>query len=52
MICEAFECYDIATETIVVPVGKFGTINLNLCSKCALTKFQTTDKVIGAGRTN
>ena len=41
-ICEAINCYEAATESIVVSAGKFGTINLNLCHKCAVTKFQTT----------
>lgn len=41
-ICEAVDCSETATETIIVPIGKFGTINLNLCHKCAVTKFQTT----------
>jgi len=42
IICEAFDCYQTATESIVVSVGKFGTINLNLCYKCAVAKFQAT----------
>lgn len=41
-ICEAVECYEAATEVIAVPVGKSGTIALNLCNKCAITKFQAT----------
>lgn len=39
-ICEAIECYEAATEAIVVFAGKFGTINLNVCQRCAVTKFQ------------
>jgi hypothetical protein len=38
--CEAVDCHDNATETIIVSAGKFGTIELNLCYKCAVTKFQ------------
>jgi hypothetical protein len=46
-MCDVVDCYQSATETIVVSAGKFGTINLDLCSKCAMTKFQKTAKVIG-----
>lgn len=41
-ICEAVNCYEAATGTIIVYAGKFGSINLNLCHKCAVTKFQST----------
>lgn len=39
--CEAIDCYENSTETIIVSAGKIGTINLNLCRRCAVTKFQT-----------
>ena len=42
--CNALNCYDAATEAIVVRVGKFGTISLSLCQRCAETKFQTRAK--------
>jgi hypothetical protein len=42
--CNALNCYDAATEAIVVRVGKFGTISLSLCQRCAETKFQTRVK--------
>jgi hypothetical protein len=29
-VCDACDCYEAATESIVVSAGKFGTINLNL----------------------
>lgn len=38
-ICEAVDCYQTATKAIVITVGKFGTITLNLCYKCSVTKF-------------
>lgn len=41
-ICEAVDCYETARETIIVPAGKFGTIDLKLCHKCAVTKFRAT----------
>jgi hypothetical protein len=40
-MCEAVDCYEAATETIIVSAGKFGTINLSLCRKCADSKFPT-----------
>jgi hypothetical protein len=40
-ICEAIDCFELATEIIVVPVGKFETLTLNLCYECAVSKFQT-----------
>lgn len=40
-ICEAVDCYKAATEAIAVSVGKFGTITLNLCHECMVTKFKT-----------
>ena len=45
-ICEAIDCYQSATESIVIYVGKFGAINLNLCHRCAVIKFQTTGKAV------
>jgi hypothetical protein len=33
-ICNAFGCYFIATETINVDGGNYGTITLSLCSSC------------------
>jgi hypothetical protein len=33
-ICNAFGCYSIATETINVDGGNYGTITLSLCSSC------------------
>jgi hypothetical protein len=33
-ICAASGCLDSATERIKVNAGKFGTITLNVCSKC------------------
>jgi len=33
-ICDAFGCSSIATETINVDGGNYGTITLNLCSSC------------------
>lgn len=33
-ICDAFGCSDEATEKLGVSAGTFGTITLNLCSKC------------------
>jgi len=42
--CEAADCYEAATETVIVSVGKLGTINLDLCHKCVVTKFRTTTK--------
>ena len=41
-VCEAVNCYEASTETIIVYAGNFGTINLNLCHKCAVTKFKIT----------
>ncbi len=38
-ICNAFECFNKATEKIEVKAGKFGIISLNLCSVC-IEKFQ------------
>jgi hypothetical protein len=38
-ICEAIDCYEAATESIFVSVGKFGTLTLNLCHGCAINKF-------------
>jgi hypothetical protein len=40
-ICEAVDCYEAATEAIVVSAGKFGTICLSLCYKCMVTRFRT-----------
>jgi hypothetical protein len=37
--CNAFECFNKATEKIEVKAGKFGIISLNLCSAC-IEKFQ------------
>lgn len=34
IICYAFGCQDKSTEKIKVSAGTFGTITLNLCSKC------------------
>lgn len=39
LMCEAIDCYETATETIIVPAGKFGTITLYLCNECAAKKF-------------
>ncbi len=33
-ICDAFGCVSEATEKLGVSAGTFGTIPLNLCSKC------------------
>jgi hypothetical protein len=39
IVCEAVNCYEAATETIIVSAGKFGTITFNLCRECAVNKF-------------
>jgi hypothetical protein len=39
IVCEAVNCYKVATETIIVSAGKFGTLTLNLCHVCAVKKF-------------
>lgn len=39
-ICEAFECYENATEKIDLNAGKFGTISLLVCINC-VGKFVT-----------
>ena len=33
-ICDAVDCYEASTETIIVSAGKFGTLTLNLCNEC------------------
>ncbi|MGC1132332.1 MAG: hypothetical protein WA941_05890 [Nitrososphaeraceae archaeon] len=38
-ICEAIDCYEAATESIVLSAGKFGMLTLNLCHECAIKKF-------------
>jgi hypothetical protein len=38
-ICEAVDCYQAATESIVVSAGRFGMLTLNLCHECAIKKF-------------
>lgn len=38
-ICEAVDCCEAATESIVVSAGKFGILTLNLCHGCAVNKF-------------
>jgi hypothetical protein len=45
-ICEAVDCYQDATESVMVSVGKFGIIKLELCHSCALTKFQITGLIV------
>ena len=37
--CNAFGCFNPASETIEVSAGKFGIISLKVCSLC-LKKFQ------------
>lgn len=39
-ICEAVDCYESATEAIIVSAGKFGVLTLNLCHGCAVNKFE------------
>jgi hypothetical protein len=39
-VCEAVDCFEAATETIVVSAGKFGMLTLNLCHECAVKKFE------------
>jgi hypothetical protein len=38
-ICEAVECYNLATEEIDLPVGKLGTIRFYLCHECLVRRF-------------
>jgi hypothetical protein len=38
-ICEAVDCYQAATKSIITSAGKFGTLTLYLCHECAVTKF-------------
>ncbi|MGA9934806.1 MAG: hypothetical protein WBL44_17760 [Nitrososphaeraceae archaeon] len=38
-VCEAIDCFEIATEVVEVSAGKFGTLTLNLCHGCAVNKF-------------
>jgi hypothetical protein len=37
-LCEAFDCYEYATNEIEVQVGKLGLIKLNICNYC-ISKF-------------
>lgn len=38
-VCEAVDCYQAVTESVVVSAGKFGMLTLNLCHECAVRKF-------------
>jgi hypothetical protein len=38
-ICEAINCYEIATEEADISVGKFGIIRFNLCHECSVKRF-------------
>ncbi len=38
VICNAFGCWDKATEKVNVEAGKFGLITLQVCKNC-LSKF-------------
>lgn len=38
-ICEAIDCYDSATEDVILTVGKLGKLTLHLCRECAIKKF-------------
>jgi len=49
-ICEAVGCYETATESIVVSAGKFGTVELNLCHRCAVSKFRTNVDAVNGQR--
>jgi hypothetical protein len=42
-ICEAVDCNDIGTERIDLSAGKFGVIELLVCSNCVL-KFKEDEK--------
>jgi hypothetical protein len=38
-ICEAVNCDEAGTESVVVSAGEFGMLTLNLCHECAVKKF-------------
>ena len=40
--CNAFGCYNNATEIINVSAGRFGKITLHVC-KCCISKFQNKE---------
>lgn len=41
IICEAYGCEELATETIGVDVGTFGILEFNLCAKCVIKFLET-----------